>query len=400
MRTLPVYACIALACQALAPAVGAASPEPIAAAVADGETRFTLRYRHEHVDQAGFDRHANASTVRARLTWLSAAAGAWQAGIEADYLWAGTERYDSTVNGRTRYPVVADPEDFDLNQAYVTHTTQTATLTGGRQRIRHADERFVGGVGWRQNEQTFDAVRVLFEPQEALAIDYTYLANVNRVFGPEDGTQPADWRSDSHLLMANARPRPGLTLSAFGYLLDFDNDNGPLNSNATFGVEGRFTAGPTAFSASFARQTDHAANPLDYVAYYLHLEAEVTLTPATVKLGWERLGSDDGEAAFRTPLATLHLFQGWADQFLTTPDVGVRDAYLAAQAVHGPVRLTAVRHWFEADHGGADLGRELDLSLGWTVSGRLGVELKYADYRADGFASDTRKAWLTVNLSL
>ena len=38
-------------------------------------------------------------------------------------------------------------------------------------------------------------------------------------------------------------------------------------------------------------------------------------------LGWEVLGGDEDEPgeAFRTPLATLHAFNGWADQFLTTP---------------------------------------------------------------------------------
>ena len=37
-------------------------------------------------------------------------------------------------------------------------TDLDATLIFGRQRIKLDDDRFIGNVGWRQNEQTFDAL--------------------------------------------------------------------------------------------------------------------------------------------------------------------------------------------------------------------------------------------------
>ncbi|HXF15821.1 MAG TPA: hypothetical protein VN496_02395 [Burkholderiales bacterium] len=43
----------------------------------------------------------------------------------------------------------------------------------------------------------------------------------------------------------------------------------------------------------------------------------------------EVLGSNNGQYAFQFPLATNHLFQGWADVFLTTPRQGIRDSYLS-----------------------------------------------------------------------
>ena len=59
----------------------------------------------------------------------------------------------------TSYPVVADPENYDLNRLQLTNSSLPGTvITLGRQRILLDDQRFVGNVGWRQNEQTFDAL--------------------------------------------------------------------------------------------------------------------------------------------------------------------------------------------------------------------------------------------------
>ncbi len=52
----------------------------------------------------------------------------------------------------------------------------------------------------------------------------------------------------------------------------------------------------------------------------------------TLGVGYELLGSDDGVAAFQTPLATLHKFNGFADQFLVTPAGGLQDIYFYAKA--------------------------------------------------------------------
>jgi hypothetical protein len=402
MNTPSVYACLGFALHALTTASAhGASVDDVAAAVAAGDSAFDFRYRYELVDQNDIDDEARASTLRARFTWTSGEVAGVRAGLEADYVsTVGAERYNSTSNGEAEYPVVADPDGFDLNQAFVAYATEQLSATGGRQRILHGGQRFVGGVGWRQNEQTYDAVRVELAPLDRLKVDYGYVANVNRVFGPDDGAQPADWRSDSHLLTVGFELSPAVAVGAFGYLMDFDNDNGIANSNATFGVEAKATAGRATLSAAVARQTDYADSPLDYRAHYVLLEAAVAVSPVTVTAGYELLGSDDGDAAFRTPLATLHKFQGWADQFLTTPDTGIQDLYLGVQGSAGAFKLVAVYHDFTADEGSQDYGTELDLELTYTITPKASVQLKYADYQADDFASDTVKAWLTVSLVL
>ena len=84
----------------------------------DGDLSLGLRYRFEGVSQDGFAEDAEANTLRLRLGLSSGAVAGFSAQVEADYV-AGiaAERYDDTRNGETAYPVVADPEGGDLNQA-------------------------------------------------------------------------------------------------------------------------------------------------------------------------------------------------------------------------------------------------------------------------------------------
>ena len=55
----------------------------------------------------------------------------------------------------------------------------------------------------------------------------------------------------------------------------------------------------------------------------------------------------------------------------------------------------ASQHWFEAERGSADYGSELDVQLQakWQ---RFSALLKYADYEAHGFATDTAKYWAQI----
>lgn len=359
------------------------------------EVTYDVRYRLETVDQEGLAEQARASTARARLSWSSPSTEAFSVGVEADYVFTvGAEKYNSTDNGRTAFPVVADPVGLDLNQAFLRYRNDTVTVTAGRQRIGHGEQRFVGGVAWRQNEQTYDALRVQAR-RERGDVDYSYVANVNRIFGPDDGAQPADWRGDSHLLRATFAATEVHTLGAFVYLLDFENANGPGNSSATRGVEYRGAYGAFGAVAAFGRQSDWGANPITYDAPYYLLEGRWRGDRNAFALGHEVLGSDEGRASFRTPLATLHKFQGWSDKLLVTPPAGLRDTYLRGSTRLGPVAVAAALHDFSAAEGSVDYGREADVSIGYARDS-LTVQLKLARYEAEALASDTTKAWLVV----
>ena len=376
-----------------------AVPPVFAESLWDTRPDISIRYRFEGVEQDGIDKTARASTARARLTWNPPVAQGFSIGLEGDYVFVvppgARENFNSTQNGRTRYPVVADPTDLEVNQAFLRWRHSGLTLTAGRQRINHFEQRFVAGAAWRQNEQTFDALRIQ-STRGRLSLDYSYLINVNRVFGPGDGTQPGDWRGDSHLFRGAFDWTAGQSLGAFAYLLEFENDNGPPNSTATYGVDYRGTFGPFSVLGHLARQTDWANSPLSYKAMYYAVQASLKSGPMTFTAGYEVLGSDGGRAAFRTPLGSLHKFQGWADKFTATPPTGVEDAYLGAAANIGPVTLTLTYHDYRAAQGGTDHGREFDVMASYPVRDNFSALLKFARYDAESHATDTSKYWLML----
>ena len=53
-------------------------------------------------------------------------------------------------------------------------------------------------------------------------------------------------------------------------------------------------------------------------------------------------------------------------------------------------------HDYRADHGSSRYGREWDASWSVPLAKGLSGMLKYADYRADSYARDTRKLWLQI----
>lgn len=385
-----------------APLAQAVSLADIREAVREGEARFDIRYRYEYVDQVGFDKNAHASTVRPRFTWASKPVDRWRFGIETDYVAAvfiepRNEGLGPSARWNTRHPAVADPEGFDLNQAFVRYDRGGLTTTLGRQRILIADQRFIGGVGWRQNEQTYDALRMQLAIDEYTSLDYGRIWNVNRIFGPRGSFfQPSDWRGNTHYIRGEWIFGEGQVLSGFGYLFDFLNGNGINNSNRTFGVAYQGSWGPVRVAGTLASQSDYGESILEYSADYASIAADVTLETITLRIGYDVLGSDEGRASFRTPSATLHKFQGWADKFLTTPRTGVEDLHVGAEATFGSVTAAITYHVFGANHGGRDHGTEINFVATMPVGKFMSAQFKFAQYQADHFATDTTKAWLTI----
>ena len=363
----------------------------------DGSASTSFRYRYEMVDQDGIDKDAGASTLKSRLTWKSAAYNGFTAGIEVDYVTViGNESYKTPTNGNAGYPIVADPKGTDMNQAFVGYAGSSYSAKLGRQRILHAGQRFVGGVGWRQNEQTYDALTVSLPDFHSVKIDYSYIWNVNRIFGPIDSTvQAKQWGSDSHALLASYSPAKGHSFKGYAYLLDFDN--AAANSTSTYGIDYKGKLGKATLAASIASQSDYGDNPASFDTDYLMAELSMPVKKVTVALGYELLGSDEG-VGFKTPLATLHKFQGWADKFLGTPGTGLADSYLKVAGKISGIPVAVFYHTFTADEGGADLGSELDIVGTYKINKNLSAQLKYASYSADTHATDTDKVWLTLNM--
>lgn len=367
-----------------------------------GDANLSFRYRYEYVDQ-DIDTLdvAKASTLKSRLTLSSASFHGFSGLLEVDDVaQIGSESYATPSNGKaSQYPIVADPDGTDINQAYLKYKNDYFAGTAGRQRINHAGQRFLGGVGWRQNEQTYDAFRLEL-PLGPVKVDYSYISDVNRVFGPDTGGgQPRRFDSDSHALYMSYSPAEGHNIGVYAYLLDFDNqvENVTGNSSQTYGVEYGGAFGPITVAAAAASQTDYGDNATDYDAEYYMAELGTKVKSVGLAIGYELLGSDDGVKAFSTPLATLHKFQGWADMFLVTPNDGIEDLYFKVAGKVAGVSLAAFYHDFSADEGSADYGEEFDAVATYPINKNLSVELKYAMYDADEFAVDTEKVWFTVN---
>ncbi|WP_448549388.1 alginate export family protein [Thalassotalea fusca] len=353
---------------------------------------LNFRYRYEHVDQDSIKNEAKASTLKTRLTWKSAAFNNFSTTIEVDnVLVVGADDYNDTHNGKTDYPVVADPKGTDLNQIYLSYKGEKGGFTGGRQRILHNNQRFVGGVGWRQNEQTYDGLRVSYAVHENVSFDYSYVVNVNRIFGPDDGAQPADWEGDFHFINSKWKVAKKHNFSAFAYFLD-NEDNVAASSNTLgFDYSGDFDVFVT--NVSYAVQTDAGDNMNDYSANYYKAEFVSGLENLKLIAGIEILGSDNG-VGFATPLATLHAFQGFADQFLSTPGNGVEDFYITAKTKLKDVNFTLTYHDFSSSKGSINYGSEIDLTAAFAVTKKIGGLVKFASYDAKEHNTDTTKIWL------
>lgn len=365
------------------------------------------RLRYENVDQAGVAREADAVTLRARAGF-EAKHGDWAVLAEAEATLAIVEDYSSSVNGLLAFPTVPDPQNVEINRLQLEYRGLPKTvLTAGRQRIMLDDQRFVGNVGWRQNEQSFDAVRVESAALGPVSVDVTYAWAARTVFGLDSPIGVI--RGDN--VFANAGVKLGpVTAKGLAYLVDQDTAGRSQFSSQTYGARAAGTlpvgAAKLALTAGFARQSDWAGNPNSYAADYWLGEAQLGWKGLTATAGVEILGADDGRpfTSFQTPLATLHKFQGWADKFLATPPDGLRDLYLGAGYAlplgKSPLMLQTTWHRYDSDRLARHYGEEWNLQLGFKPARQLAALVKFASYQAQGFATDTRKLWFQLDYSL
>lgn len=416
---------LSVATLSLALGVPAAAADGIASqiskAVNQGDIDLMFRYRYETVDQDPFGKDADASTLLSRITMKSGMVRGFSGLVEVDNVsYLGNESFNNTANGKTQYPVIADPDYTEVNQAWLGYIiNRNARISAGRQRISHSGERFLGSVAWRQHEQTFDSARAQLTPLPGLTVDYSYIWRIKRVFDPDTdlgdfpgNTALGEYEGDSHAVYANYDLGGSHNLAGFGYVLDIDEL--PNLSSRTWGIEYKGIAKVTAdvslgINLSAARQYDYGDSALDYSAPYYFGEVNAMMTPTRISggtaqpiplvfgVGYEVLGSDDG-VSFQTPLATLHKFQGFADKFLVTPPNGIRDGYLKAGVTLYGVVFTAFYHDFEADRGSDDYGDEIDLVANYPINPNFSVMVKYASYQEGELASarDTDKLWLML----
>jgi len=382
-------------------------------ALANGSPLIDLRLRLEDVAQSSKSRRAFATTLRARLGYETGEFHGFSALAEADLVGhAWGEHFNNTLNGQTAFPVIADPDMAALNRLQLDYA---AALTGdaaaanrpdlhlhlGRQRISFGDARFIGNAGWRQHEQTYDAVSIVVSSLPATTLSYAYVAQVNRIFGPN--SPMGRFNGDTHLFNAvYSGFSPVLSIEAYDYLLDFRQ--APALSTDSYGAraESRLNLFPDVsaqLNGAYARQSNYGPNPLRFnLGYYLG-EAGLAYAGLSETVGYEVL-EGNGAIGFSTPLASLHGFQGWAESFLSDPPNGIRDLYartrygFSAPLISSTIAAMLVYHDFRAEHVNAAYGDEWDASLEATLPEGFTLETAYADFRGRGAFPDKSVFWI------
>ena len=374
-----------------------------------GKINFNIRWRFEHVEQEGKET-ANGDPIRLRLGYLTPAWSEFQAFAEFE---GNTpvffDDYNSTLNGKNQFAVISDPAAAELNQGWIAFSGIPDTIVkAGRQEIIYNNQRFFSNAPWRQLGKTFDAIGLVNRSIGNTDLKFAFIWNVKNI-----DSKDVSMRSPI-LNLGYTFPNVG-KLTTYGYWLDYMDlyNSGPFPfafSTQTYGI--RFNgAKPVTnnlealYTAEYAFQADFKSNPKEYTANYFHLIAGIRVPGAGAafsnvmgKIGCEYLGSDNG-VGFQAPLGTKHPFQGWADQFSTTPKDGVKDLYADLSTSLFGAKIEVCYHQFNAAAGGANYGHEIDASISKQFAGHYTLLAAYADYLAKDFKTDTTKFWLQLEVS-
>jgi hypothetical protein len=437
MNNLYRYGMVMSAALALPPGVLA---DDFSEALTGGKVSGNFRLRYEDV---GIDsqtiRDASALTLRSRLGYETAPLRGLSAMLEFEDTRALDGNYapedkDGSLPASNPYnrAAIVDPEQTELNRAYLRYRgISKLDLALGRQRINLDNQRFVGNVGWRQNEQTFDAFTAVYQGVADWNFYYAYIQRVKGI-ASEKPLYNFDLDSSDNLFNVAYSGFQLGKLTAYGYFLDNQepdtalrnvapdvNDLNPAlryQSNDTYGArfDGSYALPVTApvkllYTAEYASQK--LVNPagVEYRTHYSLLDAGASYAAGrgvwSARVAQEVLGSDDGLQGFQAPYGTKHAFNGWVDMFLNTPTAGLKDRYVTLAGDLQPygVKVQLVYHQYSKDEGSDDFGDEWNAQVLKQFGPKYTIGLKYGSYTADADVAtligttantDTRKFWL------
>ena len=348
----------------------------------DSTMDFNFRYRVESSDvDDGTADAALANTLKSRITIKTGAIAGFSALVEGDNTLHITDDFFDKENGNTDtdYDLVLDQETTQLNQAYLQYSGFDSTIKAGNQRILLDNQRHVGGVGFRQDEATFDAISVTNKSIDGATI-FAAVAN-NRNTITNDNTE-------EDIILVNTKYAINKDLTATAFYYGIETSDGAERD--TFGLSAKGSVSGIGYYAEFATQEVDAGDTT-----YMHFSGSTKLGSVKATIGYEAFGSDDGTVAFGTPLGTNHKFFGWSDGYLTgAGNNGIQDIYASAVTKVSGVKLTGQLHKFDAVEGSADLGTEFGF-LAAKKFGSYGASLKLAQLVDSDTKPDITKIWLT-----
>lgn len=375
-------------------------------AATGGKLLLNLRPRYEHVEQDGRQYDANALTLRTLLGWQTGTYRGFGATAQLIDVGRANDNYNDTKNGRTQFPVVADPDNTDINQIYLDYTGLSDTrLRLGKQSIKLDNVRFVGNVEFRQIMQLFTGITVENKSLPGTTLFGAHLERLKNIFGDQKEVTiellnaAYQWSPGNNLVGYGYFHDQAVTASATGFA-DSSNQILGLRADGAYPLNDKLKL---LYTAEYAVQSDYADGDPRIEADYIRGGAGLSWAAFFARVDYEVLSSKDGVYGFQTPLGTNHLFQGWADQFLTTPPQGIRDTYLTVGGSIMKAKWLAEYHDFESDFGSINYGQEIDFGVTYPLRKGLVGKVEYASFREDDVLTpvaarkrDTDKLWLTL----
>lgn len=373
-----------------------------------GAIKFDANYRWENVDQdagIGNPKTANANTIRTRIGVLSPKFHGFQGFAEYEGNHALQADYNDGRGNKPPYSIIADPAQNELNQLWISYSNFDTVVKGGRQRIKFDDDRFIGNVGWRQMEMTYDSVLVTNNSLKNLTVNAGYIGNIQTILSTTENI-------DAPILNINYKLGDYGNLIGYGYWLDF-RDPGVVGgvrirdkSNQTYGLR---LNGATPkiynnynllYTAEWSIQQDYGHRAVAYEANRYNVMGGFNAYFLTFQGAMEQLNGN-GAGQFNTPLGTNHAFQGWADLFLITPKDGIRDVFatVSGKFLDDSLTVSTIYHDISDDTGNLHYGDEWDVQAVKKFGKHYSVLAKYATYSADSFGTDTQKIWLQGNVN-
>jgi len=395
----------------------------------DGAVKIDTRYRYENVNQDNVintvngqplvaqPQTANANTIRTRVGVLSPSYYGVQGFVEYEGTHVLQSDYNNGRGNKPNYSTVADPDWNELNQLWLSYSGVPDTvIKGGRQRIKFDDDRFIGNVGWRQLETTFDAVLVTNKSIKNLTANVGYIGHVSSFTATNEDIR-------APILNLNYNMGAYGNLIGYGYWLGYTQPDTTgrtgqnSKSNQTYGIRVINSEKPSKkfmdnysplYTAEWSIQEDYINSPVKYTANRYNVMGGLrAYDHYDFMAGMEQLNGHGVNQVFVTPLGTNHAFQGWADLFLVTPKDGIRDVYgsiVGRFMENDSLAVTGTFHAFSDDTGNINYGKEWDFQTEKKFGKHYSVLAKYAYFddagsRFSPAATDTQKIWVQGNVN-
>ena len=393
----------------------AAESEPIniKEAILQGKSLSSLKSRYEFVDQDGKSKNANALTVQTLLGWETKPIDGISFALQFIGVSPLIDDYNDKKNGvsnlsKVNYPVVVDPEGYNINQAFISYTHQNKhNAKVGRQAIFLDNWRFVGDVRFRQNIQVMDGITTKIYPYDGIELFLSHVENIRQVTTKNQNTR---------IELANLKYKISKSgsLVGYGYFVDWDDESQKIKSDKTFGarLNGLRPASEEwdlLYTLEYADQSSYKDGSSLIDNYYYRVGFGVGQESWSLRFDQEKLSGNANGKAFQTNLGTNHLFQGWADVFLTTPNQGIIDNMIIAKAKILGATIKSEFHLIDSDRNfttdsgsqADNYGHEFDIGIYYPIKKDTKVSLEYANFsEGDTYSTarkrDIEKIWLTL----